>query len=101
MQIIEMEKKLDAKQALELEIQRLRGAVEIKKHMRNDGDEGGEKLVAIQNELKKNEEELEHLDATNQFLIAKERKTNDELQEARKELIQVRIALKFSFASLG
>ncbi|CAI9108108.1 OLC1v1007631C1 [Oldenlandia corymbosa var. corymbosa] len=88
--IIEMEKKIDAKQALELEIERLRGAVEVKRHMGLDVDdqEGGKMLVVIQSELKEKEEELEYLDAANQTLIAKERKTNDELIEARKEMIQ-------------
>lgn len=92
MQIIELEKKLDAKQALELEIQRLRGAVQVMKHIGNDGDEEAEeKLGAIQDELKEKEEELEGLEALNQALIVKERKTNDELQDARKELINVRM----------
>lgn len=88
MQIIELEKKLDAKQALELEIQRLKGAVEVMKHIRNDGDEDAEeKLGAIKNELKDKEQELEGLEEMSQALIVKERRTNDELQEARKELI--------------
>ncbi|CDP09063.1 unnamed protein product [Coffea canephora] len=87
-QIIELEKKLDAKQALELEIERLRGAVQVMKHIGSGGDEEVDyKLVAIQVELKEKEEALEDLEVRNQALIVKERKSNDELQEARKELV--------------
>lgn len=87
-QIIELEKKLDAKQALELEIERLRGAVQVMKHIRTGGDkEVDDKLVAIQVELKEKEEELQDLEMLSQALIVKERKSNDELQEARKELV--------------
>ena len=101
MQIIELEKKLDAKQALELELERLRGAVQVMEHIRTGGDEEvDDKLVAIQVELEKREKELEDLEVRNQALIVKERKSNDELQESRKELINVRIALHFLNGSL-
>ncbi|KAL3614097.1 hypothetical protein CASFOL_042171 [Castilleja foliolosa] len=87
---VELEKQLDAKQALELEIQRLTGKLQVVKHM---GDyEGGsvtEKLCAIDQELKDKEEELEYFDAMYQSLVVKERRSNDELQEARKELIDI------------
>ncbi|PIN06754.1 hypothetical protein CDL12_20697 [Handroanthus impetiginosus] len=88
--LIQLEKKLDAKQALELEIRHLKGNLQVVKHMGDDGDtEVAKKLQAIQHELEEKEEELEHLEALNQTLIVKERKSNDELQEARKELINV------------
>ncbi|KAE8039064.1 hypothetical protein FH972_011512 [Carpinus fangiana] len=86
--IIELEKKLDAKQALELEIERLRGALQVMKHMGEDGDmEAKQKMDAIAQELKEKEEESADVEALNQTLIIMERKTNDELQDARKELI--------------
>ncbi|GJS83721.1 RNA-directed DNA polymerase, eukaryota [Tanacetum coccineum] len=61
--IIELQKKLDEKQWLELQIELMKGAVEDK------------------------EEELECLEAINQALISKERSCNDELVDARQELI--------------
>ncbi|KAM7522187.1 hypothetical protein LguiA_012089 [Lonicera macranthoides] len=86
--IIDLEKKLDDKQRLELEIERMRGAIEVMKHMSEDGDmEAKKKIESIQEELEEKEEDLEDLEQTNQALIVKERKSNDELQEARKELI--------------
>ncbi|XP_022755771.1 factor of DNA methylation 4 isoform X2 [Durio zibethinus] len=86
--IIELEKQLDTKQALELEIQGLRGALQVMQHMERDGDaEGKRKMEAIQGELQEKEEEMGDLEDLNQALIIKERKSNDELQDARKELI--------------
>ncbi|KAJ9698427.1 hypothetical protein PVL29_007490 [Vitis rotundifolia] len=90
--IIELERKLDAKQALELEIERMRGALQVMKHMGENGDMDMKiKMDKIQEGLKEKEEELDDLEALNQALVVKERKSNDELQEARKELISVRI----------
>ncbi|KAL3506824.1 hypothetical protein ACH5RR_032206 [Cinchona calisaya] len=86
--IIELESKLDQKQALELEIERMKGAIEVMRHMGEDGDrEAEKKKMSIEEELKEKEEDLEALENLNQALIIKERKSNDELQEARKELI--------------
>ncbi|XP_059625242.1 protein INVOLVED IN DE NOVO 2-like [Cornus florida] len=88
--IIELEKKLDAKQVLELEIEQMRGALQVMKHI-GEGEDGDtkvkKKMDAIHEDLKEKEEELESLEALSQALIVKERKSNDELQEARKELI--------------
>lgn len=86
--IIRLEKQLDAKQALELEIERLRGALNVMKHMEDDGDvEVLRKMDAIIRNLREKEGELNDLEALNQTLIVRERKSNDELQDARKELI--------------
>lgn len=86
--IIQLEKQLDAKQALELEIERLRGTLNVMKHMGDDGDmEILKKMDSMLKVLREKEGELEDLEALNQTLIVKERKSNDELQEARKELI--------------
>ncbi|KAL6979175.1 hypothetical protein U1Q18_020841 [Sarracenia purpurea var. burkii] len=86
--IINLEMKLDAKQALELEIERMRGAAQVMKHMSEDNDiEAKRKVESIEKDLKDKEEDLEALENLNQALIVKERKSNDELQEARKELI--------------
>ncbi|KAL2498999.1 Factor of DNA methylation 4 [Abeliophyllum distichum] len=96
--IIDLEAKLDQKHALELQIQRMRGAVEVMKHMTDEGDsEDTKKLELIEEELKEKVEENEYLMALSQNLIIKERNTNDELQEARKELIN---ALKDTRANI-
>lgn len=88
--IIELEKKLDAKQALQLEIEQLRGTLSVMGHMGEDGDEEVlKKIDAMDIELRGKEEELEDVMALNQTLIIQERKSNDELQEARTELITV------------
>ncbi|KAF5207931.1 factor of DNA methylation 1-like [Thalictrum thalictroides] len=86
--ILHLEKQLDAKQALELEIERLKGNLNVMKHMGGDEDsEVKEKVEAMVKSLEEKEGELEDLEDLNQALIVKERKSNDELQEARKELI--------------
>ncbi|KAH0751102.1 hypothetical protein KY290_030334 [Solanum tuberosum] len=86
--IIELEANLDQKQALQLQIERLRGSMEVMRLMNEEGDlESKKKLQTIQEEIKESEEELDSLETLNQTLIIKERLTNDEVQEARKELI--------------
>ncbi|XVE69201.1 hypothetical protein DITRI_Ditri09bG0132600 [Diplodiscus trichospermus] len=86
--IIQLEKQLDQKQALELEIEQLRGSLNVIRHMGDEDDiEVLKKIEASLKELREKEGELEDLEALNQTLIVRERKSNDELQEARKELI--------------
>ncbi|KAK6929351.1 Factor of DNA methylation 1-5/IDN2, domain XH [Dillenia turbinata] len=86
--ILLLESQLDAKQALELEIEQLRGALNVMKHVGDDGDaEILKKMEDIFSTLREKEGELEDLEALNQALVIKERKSNDELQDARKELI--------------
>lgn len=80
------------KQKLELEIQQLRGSLSVLKHIEDDDDgEVLKKVDDLQKGLREKEQVLEDLDALNQTLIIKERKSNDELQDARKELINVRV----------
>ncbi|KAI3864494.1 hypothetical protein MKX03_011300, partial [Papaver bracteatum] len=47
-----------------------------------------DKVNKLKEKLQEKEDELEDMEALNQALIIKERRTNDELQEARKELIR-------------
>ncbi|XP_021716137.1 protein INVOLVED IN DE NOVO 2-like [Chenopodium quinoa] len=84
--IIDLEKQTDQRQALELEIEQLKGAAQVMEHMGRDS-ETKKKMEEINEDLKDKEEELECLDALYQTLIVKERNCNDELQDARKELI--------------
>ncbi|KAJ0047092.1 hypothetical protein Pint_06326 [Pistacia integerrima] len=86
--IIQLEKQLDAKQALELEIERMRGTLNVMKHMEGDEDcEVLQNMDTLIKDMREKEGELEDLEALNQTLIIRERKSNDELQDARKELI--------------
>jgi len=80
--IHDLQRGLDAKQALELEIEQLREVFEVKK-----------KLEAIEMELHEKEEGLQDMDDLQRTLVVQERKTNDELQDARKKLISVCIFL--------
>ena len=59
------------------------------KHMEDAEDV--QKAESILKDLSEKERDLEELDDLNQALIVKQRKSNDELQEARKEIINVRI----------
>ncbi|KAB1225968.1 hypothetical protein CJ030_MR1G018339 [Morella rubra] len=71
--IIELEKKLDAKQALELEVEGMRGALQVMKHMGDDGDmEVKTKMDEIGKDLNEKEEELARMEELNQTLIVKE-----------------------------
>lgn len=66
------------------------------KHMGDDGDaEVLKRMELIIENLREKEIEFEELETLNQALIVKERKSNDELQEARKELINVILFFQF------
>lgn len=87
--IHDLEKGLDAKQALELEIERLKGAFQVMNHIRGTDLKEKKKLEEIKMELQEKEEELEELMSC---------KTNNELEEyelqdSRKKLKSVCIFL--------
>ncbi|PNX89860.1 hypothetical protein L195_g045982, partial [Trifolium pratense] len=84
--IHDLERGLDAKQALELEIEQLRGALQVMNHIGDTDLEEKKKLEAIKMDLKEKEEELKDVEDLQQTLVVQERKTNDELQDARKTL---------------
>lgn len=88
--ILELERENDTKQKLEMEIAELKGKLEVMKHLGGDDD------AAVQNKIKEMNEELvgkmeemDDLESLNQTLLAKERRSNDELQDARRTLITV------------
>lgn len=86
--ILQLQNQLEAKQALELEIEQLRGKLNVMKHVGDEGDmEVIEKVDEMLRDLREKEENLEGVESLNQTLIIKERMSNEELQEARKELI--------------
>jgi uncharacterized coiled-coil DUF342 family protein len=86
--MLELEKELHEKRELELEVTRLNGTLQVMKHLEVDDIDGD-----IHNKMEKLSERLEHerkrLEEMSGELVKKERESNDELQEARKELIVV------------
>ncbi|PIA65420.1 hypothetical protein AQUCO_00100722v1 [Aquilegia coerulea] len=87
--ILNQEKQLDAEQKLELEITELKGQLRVLKHMGGEDDIGiQQKMEELANELNEKTEDMSEMESLNHTLIAKERESNDELQEARKALIE-------------
>ncbi|KAF2321502.1 hypothetical protein GH714_000151 [Hevea brasiliensis] len=86
--ILLLEKQLDAKQKLELEIEELKGKLQVMKHLGDQDTAVQKKMKEMNDELEQKVEDLADVESLNQTLIVKERQSNDELQEARKELIQ-------------
>ncbi|KAJ0008474.1 hypothetical protein Pint_30313 [Pistacia integerrima] len=72
-----------------MEIEDLKGKIEVIQHL-GDADDAAvqKKMKEMKDELAEKEENLGSLEELSQTLITKERQSNDELQEARKELIQ-------------
>ncbi|WCJ30961.1 XH/XS domain-containing protein [Euphorbia peplus] len=87
-EILELEKSCDAKQKLEMEIQELKGQLQVMNHLGNKDDAAVQKkMKEMSDDLQQKIEEMSSVEDLNQTLIVKERQSNDELQEARKELI--------------
>ncbi|VFQ79944.1 unnamed protein product [Cuscuta campestris] len=87
--ILKLEKDIDAKQKLEMEIEDLNGKLEVMKHMGGENDDAvKEKIKEMIEQLNSKKEEMQDLDEMNSALLKRERESNDELQEARKALIQ-------------
>ncbi|KAJ6326188.1 hypothetical protein OIU78_013315 [Salix suchowensis] len=87
--ILQLEKQLDAKQKLEMEIQEIKGKLLVLKHLGDQDDAAVQKKVEeMKDELSQKVDDFADMESLNQTLIIKERQSNDELQEARKNLIQ-------------
>ncbi|KAA3489383.1 factor of DNA methylation 1-like [Gossypium australe] len=69
-------------------IEDLRGKLQVMEHLKHGGAAVKEKMEELKNELKEKEDDLEDREATNKALINNEYRSNVELQEARKLLIQ-------------
>lgn len=88
--VLELERNLAEKQKLEMEIEELKGKLEVMKHMGGEDDAAVQKKIREMNEqLEEKIEEMDGLEDLNKQLLTKERSSNDELQKARKELIEV------------
>ncbi|PUZ50145.1 hypothetical protein GQ55_6G036500 [Panicum hallii var. hallii] len=85
--ILQLERQVDEKQKLELDIEQLKGKLEVVKHMEGEGVDVKKRSEELTAELNERIEEMEDLEALNQTLVIKERMTNDEIQDAKKELI--------------
>ncbi|XP_019090174.1 PREDICTED: factor of DNA methylation 3-like [Camelina sativa] len=86
--IAALERQLDQKQELELEVEQLKRQLGLMRHMELDGcSEIVNKVETFLRDLSEKEGELARLNKFNQDLVVQERKTNDELQEARRALI--------------
>lgn len=86
---------------LELEIQQLKVSLSLLKDFRDEEDEDLLKEVdALRMDLSDKEELLEDLNDLNLTLIIKERRSNDELLDARKELICVSVFVPSNFTHL-
>ncbi|XP_018435073.1 factor of DNA methylation 4-like [Raphanus sativus] len=81
-----LEKKLDDELALELEIERMRGGLQVMGHM--EDPDMKEEIEKTKEKLKEKEEESEFQESLYQTLVVKHGYTNDELQDARKALIK-------------
>jgi hypothetical protein len=81
---------LDAKLKLEMEIEEIKGKLQVIKHLGDDDDEAVQKKMEDMNgELQQKVDDLNYMENLNHVLISKERESNDELQGARKKLIEV------------
>lgn len=91
--IVELEKKLDDSQSMELEIAGTRVSIQMAKPMGVEHNtEIYRKIKSLEKDLKDKEEELEDITTLYGAPMMKERNSNDELQEARKELIDVSLS---------
>ncbi|KAK3146792.1 hypothetical protein QOZ80_3BG0272070 [Eleusine coracana subsp. coracana] len=85
----ELEMKLASKHKLELEIEQLKGKLEVMKHMGAEEDTKLMEIEKMRESLEEKDEELEAIDSLNQTLIIKHRRANDELEDAKKDMISV------------
>ncbi|CAA7016238.1 unnamed protein product [Microthlaspi erraticum] len=86
--IATLERELDQKQKLELEVEQLKGQLSVMRHMESDDSiEIVNKVETFLRDLSEKEGELAHVNKYNQDLVVRERKSNDELQETRRALI--------------
>nr|XP_043635583.1 factor of DNA methylation 1-like [Erigeron canadensis] len=98
--VLELEKQLDSKQKLEMEIEELNGKLQVMKHL-GDDEAVQEQIKKMNDELKSKKEEMDGLDELNQTLMVKQRQSNDEIQEARRELIKVMKDISNGRANIG
>lgn len=77
---------LDEKEKTHMKYQDLQEEVLV---LKQDREAHQSKMKEMQEELEEKDEKINDLEALNQTLLVKERRSNDELQESRKESIKV------------
>ncbi|KAL1204785.1 Factor of DNA methylation 3 [Cardamine amara subsp. amara] len=83
-----LERELGQKEELELEVEQLKRQLSMMSHMELDGGtEIVNKVETFLRDISEKEGELAHVNKFNQDLVVQERRSNDELQEARRALI--------------
>lgn len=87
--ILQLEKELDSKQKLQMEIQELKGKLKVMKHEDEDDEDIKKKMKEMKEQLEYKCSELQDLEETNSALMVKERQSNDEILEAREFLTTV------------
>ncbi|TYH85103.1 hypothetical protein ES332_D02G242200v1 [Gossypium tomentosum] len=85
---VESEGVVIEERANEMEIEDLKGKLQVMKHFGQDDAAVQKKMEEMNNELQEKIDDLQDLESTNKALIYKERQSNDELHEAREVLIQ-------------
>ncbi|GAV72375.1 XH domain-containing protein [Cephalotus follicularis] len=69
-------------------IEELKGKLQVMKHLEDEYDAAVEnKMKEMNNELEQKREDLDRMEDLYHALVVKERESNDELQQAQKELI--------------
>ncbi|XP_031112199.1 factor of DNA methylation 1-like [Ipomoea triloba] len=86
--VIVLQRELDGKQGLEMEIESLKRDINEMRQMNEERDLAAKiKLTSIEEELKDKQEELDYFNNINNEFIIKQRCDNDQLLDARKALI--------------
>ncbi|KAF8772187.1 hypothetical protein HU200_006028 [Digitaria exilis] len=80
-----LQQQLDAKEKLQLEIQQLHG--KFMAVMEHEDSESKRKIEELGEKLQDKYDETEAMESLNQTLVIKDRNSNNELQNARKEMI--------------
>nr|GLL43007.1 protein INVOLVED IN DE NOVO 2-like isoform X3 [Ipomoea trifida] len=85
--IFRRERKLDQMQSLELEIEKLKGLVEVRRHMMEGDLAPINKFTSLIEELKERNSEFDYLENKSFELIVKNRHVNDQVYGVRTEMI--------------
>lgn len=87
---IENEKIRMENEKIRMENRDLKEKIQVMKQKENEvGEAQHSKMKGLQEELEEKDEKIDDLEALNMTLLVKERLSNDELQESRKESIEV------------
>ncbi|XBH96685.1 hypothetical protein VPH35_087023 [Triticum aestivum] len=101
-EIIKLEQKMDPRQKLELKIKQLQRKLNVMKHMPGDEDfESKRKIDELSGELREKYDEINEMESLHGILLIKERMSDNELQDARKKLIDGFLDVTTGQANIG